>query len=73
MISCIILGVISFLSGLLFLFAPQTLLKANQVGNRILFSDERAFLYRTVVGIILFAVAGLFFYITFYLFSHGSL
>jgi len=63
MITCIIWGAVFFLLGLLFLFFPGMLQKTNNLGNRLLFSDERAFIYRRIVGIILFLAGAFILYI----------
>ena len=55
--TCLILGCILFFLGISFIFAPRLLSKLNNFGNRILFTDERAFIYRRFCGIILLAVA----------------
>ncbi|MFH1904921.1 MAG: hypothetical protein ABIK53_05310 [bacterium] len=62
MIACVVWGGVFFLLGLLFLFFPDLLQKTNNLGNRLLFSDERAFIYRRIVGIILFLVGAFILY-----------
>ncbi len=54
---CLILGSLTFLLGISFIFAPGLLSKANNCGNRILFTDERAFVYRRICGIMMLAAA----------------
>ncbi len=54
---CLIFGSLTFLIGISFMFAPGLLSKANNCGNRILFTDERAFVYRRICGIMMLAAA----------------
>ncbi len=54
---CLIFGALTFLLGISFLFAAGLLSKANNCGNRILFTDERAFIYRRTCGIMLLLAA----------------
>ncbi len=54
---CLILGSLTFLLGISFMFASGLLSRVNNCGNRILFTDERAFIYRRICGIIMLAAA----------------
>ena len=54
---CLAFGSLTFILGILFLFAPRLLSKLNNAGNRILFTDEGAFIYRRLCGIILLGAA----------------
>ena len=62
MIGFILWGGIFFLLGLLFIFSPGMLQKTNNLGNRLLFSDEKAFIYRRIAGIILFLMGAFILY-----------
>ncbi|MDO9464601.1 MAG: hypothetical protein Q7J67_04815 [bacterium] len=62
MTACVVWGGVFFLLGLLFVFSPGMLQKANNLGNRLLFSDERAFIYRRMAGIILFLLGAFILY-----------
>ncbi|MBU0548185.1 MAG: hypothetical protein KKH57_05475 [Candidatus Omnitrophica bacterium] len=68
----ILAGIIALLSGVLFLFSPKTLQqlssKVNTVINKISVTvDEKLYKLRIGVGISLLLVAGLLFFIVYYL------
>ncbi|MBU1923953.1 MAG: hypothetical protein KJ710_06850 [Candidatus Omnitrophica bacterium] len=68
----ILAGIIALLSGVLFLFSPKTLQqlssKVNTVINKISVPvDEKLYKLRIGVGISLLLVAGLLFFIVYYL------
>ena len=54
---CLTFGALTFALGILFIFAPGLLSRLNDSGNRILFTDEKAFIYRRICGIILLVAA----------------
>ena len=68
----ILAGTIAFLSGFLFLFSPKTLQqlssKVNTVINKMSVPiDEKIYKFRIGVGVSLLLIAGLFFFIAYYL------
>ena len=54
---CLVLGIVLFLAGISFIFFPGLVAKLNKLGNKILFTDERAFIYRRICGLLLFVFA----------------
>ena len=64
MIIVLIAGIIAIIFGILFMFSPNLLEKLNELGNRIVSTDEIAIIYRhisgvllIIIGIILFVIA----------------
>lgn len=50
------IGIVSFLSGMLFVTKPLVLIRISNIGNKILFSDEKIETYPRIFGSILLAV-----------------
>ncbi|MCK5708452.1 MAG: hypothetical protein KAI43_12455 [Candidatus Aureabacteria bacterium] len=67
MIILIVIGVVSFLFAIALFFFPDQLKKMNEMGNQILFTDERAIVYRKIAGILLLLLSFLFFFIGYYI------
>jgi hypothetical protein len=57
------IGIISFFFAMALFFFPYQLRKLNEVGNRILFTDERAIVYRKIAGGVLLIIGMVFVYI----------
>jgi hypothetical protein len=61
-----ILGIISLIFGLLFIFFPELLLRIGEIFNRIFFTDNIVLKYRVGIGICFFlaslimVIAGLY-------------
>lgn len=53
------LGILVFIIGLLYLFSPRLLVKLNEWGKRVLFSDEWTIGHRLLMGVF-FLLVGLF-------------
>lgn len=49
-------GFISIVIGLIFIINPKFLIKASEVGNKIIFSDENLIHYPRFLGVVLFIV-----------------
>lgn len=61
MIMLLVIGVISFLFAMAFFFFPDELKNISEKGNRIMFTDERAIIFRKKAGVILLIVSVIFF------------
>lgn len=57
----ILVGALFLIFGILFLFFPQQLIKLNEWGSRVVFSNERALNYRVIIGIFLIIVSAVVF------------
>ncbi|MBN1522070.1 MAG: hypothetical protein JW928_06010 [Candidatus Aureabacteria bacterium] len=57
----LIIGIVSFLFAMALFFFPHQLRSLNELGNRILFTDERAIIYRKMAGFVLLVLSMLFF------------
>ena len=50
-------GFISIVIGLIFIINPKLLIKASEVGNKIIFSDEHLIHYPRFLGFVLFIIS----------------
>jgi len=62
----LVVGILSFLFSIALFFFPEQLKKLNDLGNRILFTDERAIVYRKLAGIFLLCLGIIFFIMSWY-------
>lgn len=62
----ILLGVISLVTGVMFLAVPQTLIRLGELFNRVVAFDNKTFRYRVSMGIVLIAAALFFFVMAWY-------
>ncbi len=63
----IIIGAITLVAGILFLFAPETLRSLNEKSKRMVSDfDATAFTHRIGLGITLIAASLLFFFVAYY-------
>ena len=49
----ILVGIFFLISGVLFLFFPQQLIKLSEWGNKVVLSNEKALSYRVTIGVFL--------------------
>lgn len=68
----ILIGVLALVTGVLFLVAPQILIRLGESFNRVVAFDNKTFRYRISMGIVLIA-AGIFFFLMAWYFSHFSI
>lgn len=63
----ILIGAITLVVGVLFLFAPETLRSLNEKSKSVVSNfDDTAFVYRFGVGITLIVASILFFFVAYY-------
>ena len=65
MIVLLLIGIVSLFFALALFFFPRQLQSWNEKGNRILFTDERAIVYRKMAGFVLLALSAIFVFIGF--------
>lgn len=53
----LLIGFISIVIGLIFIINPKLLIKASEVGNKIIFSDECLIHYPRFLGFVLFIIS----------------
>ena len=63
MIVLLIIGMVSLFFAMALFFFPNRLQSWNEIGNRILFTDERAIFYRKIAGVVLLGLSLIFFFI----------
>ncbi len=68
----ILIGILALVTGVLFLVAPQILIRLGERFNRVVAFDSKTFRYRISMGIVLIAAA-LFFFVMAWYFSQLSL
>ena len=59
----IMLGVLFLVFSLLFFFAPKTIIKISEVGNKMIFTDHKTVAHRFFSGFILFVMSLIMFYL----------
>lgn len=59
-VAYLILSIFALFLGILYLFAPNTLMKLSVLADKIVFTDRQTFVHRKVSGVLLI-VAGIFF------------
>ena len=60
MVVLLLIGIMSLFFAIALFFFPKKLQEWNEQGNRILFTDERAIIYRKMAGIVLLALSAIF-------------
>ncbi len=60
MITILVIGIISIIFGILFVFSPTLLEKINEWGNKIIITDDFAISYRHISGILLILIGIVF-------------
>lgn len=63
MLLFIMLGVLFLVFSLLFFFAPKTIIKISEVGNKMIFTDHSTLAHRFFSGFILFVMSLIMFYL----------
>jgi len=71
MTAFILLGIITFIIGLLFLLNPATLIELSSVFNRIVATDHKTMKYRISVGLIFIALSIFFLFMAYYFHRAG--
>ena len=71
MTAFILLGIITFIIGLLFLLKPATLIELSSVFNRIVATDHKTMKYRISVGLIFIALGLFFLFMSYYFYRIG--
>lgn len=61
-----IAGIVLFISGFLFCAAPNLIVKLNQWGKRLLFTDEGTIKYNLRTGVIFMIVGAIVFFVSWY-------
>lgn len=56
-------SVLFFVVGILFLIAPNVLVKLSELGNKMIFTDHSPFAHRKVTAVILFLMSVVMFYV----------
>ena len=70
----IVIGIFTFVIGLLFIVSPNTLRNVNEVSNKIITDIyEKTFTYRLGVGISLKIASLLFFFVAYYIRLRGGM
>lgn len=70
----LVIGIFTFVIGLLFVVAPNTLRTVNEVTSKLVTDmEEKAFTYRLGVGISLMIASLLFFFVAYYIRVKGGL
>ena len=59
----IIMGVLFLLFSVLFLFAPEFVIKLSEIGNKLIFTDHGSVAHRKLSGIVLLVMSLVMFYI----------
>ncbi|MFH1853379.1 MAG: hypothetical protein ABIA75_13655 [Candidatus Neomarinimicrobiota bacterium] len=59
----LITGIIAVIFGVLFIFAPDTVEKLNELGNTILATDDDTLLHRNLTGTLFIIIGLILFYI----------
>jgi len=68
MIYLIVVGILSFITGILYLFFPDTVRRLNDKANRVVFQfDAQLFNLRIGVGVSLLLISVMTFFVAFYL------
>ena len=65
MVVLLLIGIVSLFFAIALFFFPKQLQSWNETGNRILFTDERAIIYRKMAGVILLILSAVFVFIGF--------
>lgn len=70
----IVIGIFTFVIGLLFIISPNTLRSVNEVSSKMVTDmEEKAFTYRLGVGISLMIASLLFFFVAYYIKMKGGM
>ncbi|HBR17180.1 MAG: hypothetical protein A3G39_11270 [Deltaproteobacteria bacterium RIFCSPLOWO2_12_FULL_43_16] len=70
----IVIGIFTFVIGLLFIVSPNTLRNVNEVSSKMVTDmEEKAFTYRLGVGISLMIASLLFFFVAYYIRLRGGM
>lgn len=63
MLVFILIGFIFLLFGMLFLFAPRTIVKLSELGNKLIFTDHGTVAHRKWSGLLLLLMSLIMFYL----------
>ncbi len=52
MLTILIIGIIAILFGIIFIFFPKLMERLNEIGNKIIATDDKTFMYRNLSGVL---------------------
>jgi len=57
-------GIVIFIVGILIIIAPKVIQKLNEIGNKVIFNDDKTLKHRYIFGIIFIFIGGLMVYLS---------